>query len=265
MDLQLKDRSAVVTGASKGIGLATARLLTDEGVRVLGVARVPTPEMKEVVSLAVSADLTTPSGVTAVASAAESWAPEGLDLLVNNAGGLAPGDGDPSHLGGFATIDDAAWDRTLELNLLSAVRVTRSLVPSLLRRGGVIVNVSSIGARIAHPPIDYGVAKAALTNLTKALSEEYAPCGMRAVTVSPGPTRTRNWTDSDSLAGALSRSRGIGQDELLAGLPKDAGISIGRIIEPEEVASAIAFLASPQAGAITGSDVLVDGGVIKTV
>ncbi|MFK0292830.1 SDR family oxidoreductase [Streptomyces sp. NPDC090442] len=265
MDLKLKDRSAVITGASKGIGLATARLLADEGVRVLGVARVPTPEMAEVVDLTVSADLTTPAGVTSLASAAESWASEGLDLLVNNAGGLAPGDGDPSHLGGFATIDAAAWIRTLELNLLSAVSVTRSLVPSLLRRGGVVVNVSSIGARIAHPPIDYGVAKAGLTNLTKALSEEYASHGMRAVTVSPGPTRTRNWTDADSLAGALARSRGIGQDELLAGLPQDAGISIGRIIEPEEVAATIAFLASPRAGAITGSDILVDGGVIKTV
>lgn len=129
----------------------------------------------------------------------------------------------------------------------------------------MIVNVSSIGARIAASPIDYGVAKAGLTNLTKALSEEYAPRGMRAITVSPGPTRTQMWTDPDRPPGDLARSLGIGHDDLLAGLPGQMGISIGRLAEPEETAATIAFLASPWAAAITGTDVLVDGGVIKTV
>lgn len=262
MDLQLSGRFAVVTGASKGIGLATAVRLAEEGVRVLGVARTATAELKEVADQVVTADLATPHGAQAVADAAAVWAPDGLDLLVNNAGGIAPGS---AHLGGFATIDDDAWQRSLELNLLSAVRVTRALVDSLLRRRGVIVNVSSIGARIAAPPIDYGVAKAGLTNLTRALSEEYAPRGVRAVTVSPGPTRTALWTDPDSPAGDLARSLGIGLDDLLAGLPGQMGISTGRLAEPAEVAATIAFLASPLAGSITGTDVLVDGGTVKTV
>lgn len=177
-------------------------------------------------------------------------------------GGIPLGGDDPAHLGGFATIDDDAWRRTLDINLLSAVRVTRALVDLLLRRGGVIVSVSSIGARIAGPGLDYGVAKAGLTNLTKALSEEYAPRGLRAVTVSPGPTRTQMWTDP---AGDLARSLGIELDHLLAGLPQQMGLSIGRLAEPEETAATIAFLASPLAGAITGTDILVDGGAVKTV
>jgi NAD(P)-dependent dehydrogenase (short-subunit alcohol dehydrogenase family) len=143
--------------------------------------------------------------------------------------------------------------------------MTRALVDSLLRRGGVIVTVSSIGARVIGPPLDYGVAKAALTNLTKALSEEYAPRGVRAVTVSPGPTRTGMWTDPDSAAGGLARSLGIGLDQLVAGVPAQMGISTGRLAEPEETAATIAFLASPWAGSITGTDVLVDGGAVKTV
>jgi NAD(P)-dependent dehydrogenase (short-subunit alcohol dehydrogenase family) len=265
MDLQLTGRFAVVTGASRGIGLATARRLTAEGVHVLGVARTATAELKEVADVVVTADLAAPDGATAVADAVLTWATDGLDLLVNNTGGIPLGGDDPAHLGGFATIDDDAWQRTLDLNLLSAVRVTRALVNFLLRRRGVIINVSSIGARVAGPGIDYGVAKAGLTNLTKALSEEYAPRGLRAVTVSPGPTRTRMWTDPDRPAGDLARSLGIELDHLLAGLPQQMGLSIGRLAEPEETAATIAFLASPLAGAITGTDILVDGGAVKTV
>lgn len=224
---QLSGRLAVVTGAPTGIGLATARRLAAEGVRVLGVARNPGVDLEAVGEVVVAADLAVPAGAAAVAEAVAAWASNGLDLLVNTAGGIPPGGDDPGHLGGFASIDDEAWARTLELNLLSAVRVTRALVDPLLRRGGVIVNVSSIGARIASPPLDYGVAKAGLTNLTKAFSEEYAPRGTRAVTVSPGPTRTRLWTDADRPARDLARL-GIGLDDLVAGLPGQMGMSIGR-------------------------------------
>ena len=265
MDLHLAGGAAVITGASKGIGLATARRLADDGMRVLGVARTITPEMERAVEAVVAADLATPAGVVAVADAVDAWAPAGLDLLVNNAGGIAPDGDDSGHLGGFATISDDAWQATLELNLLSAVRVTRALIGMLLLRGGVIVNVSSIGARAAYPPLDYGVAKAGLTNLTKALSEEYAPHGMRAVTVSPGPTHTDNWDDPASLAGELARARGLTHAEFLAAVPAGMGLSTGRLAEPGETAATIAFLASMHAANITGIDLFVDGGALKTI
>ena len=108
MDLQLAGLFAVVTGASRGIGLATARRLAAEGVRVLGVARTVTPELEEVSDVVVTADLAACDGAGAVADAVRSWATDGLDLLVNNAGGIPLGGDDPAHLGGFATIDDDA-------------------------------------------------------------------------------------------------------------------------------------------------------------
>ncbi len=266
MDLGLTGRSAVVTGASRGIGLAIAERFADEGVRVLGVARTITPALEKVATEVVTSDLSERAGAAPVAEAVAAWLPDGLDILVNNAGGIPPdhsGRDDPAHLGGFATIDDDAWQRTLELNLLSAVRVTRALIPALTPRGGVIVNVSSISARTALPPLDYGVAKAGLTNLTRALSEEYAPRGLRALTVTPGTTRTENWTDPAGPAASFAHSQGLSHDEFLADLPTVKGISTGRIAEPSEIAAAIAFLASPLAANITGTDIVIDGGELK--
>ncbi|WP_268891359.1 SDR family NAD(P)-dependent oxidoreductase [Actinokineospora pegani] len=143
-----------------------------EGAHVFAVARSP-----------ITADLVTPEGVAALAALGE------VDVLVNNLGGVIP---ESMGAAGFLAIDDDAWQRTYELNLFATVRVTRALLPGLLARRGVVVTVSSIGARAAFPPVDHGTAKAALNNLTKALSEEFAPSGLRALTVTPGPTRTAN-------------------------------------------------------------------------
>lgn len=252
MDLGLTGRTAVVTGASKGIGHATARRFLEEDARVLAVARggVDLPGAESV-----ALDLTDPGAAATLAGLAGD-----ADVLVNNLGGT-----DPASLaaGGFLGIGDDAWARTYELNLFATVRVTRALLPGLLRRRGVVVNVSSIGARAAYPPVDYGTAKAALTNLTKALAEEFGPSGLRAVTVSPGPTRTRNWAP-EGYAGDLARSRGETFDAFMAGVPEAMGLTLGRLSEPEETAALIAFLASAPAGNLTGIDVLADAGAIKT-
>ncbi|AHH97186.1 oxidoreductase [Kutzneria albida] len=263
MDLRLTGRTALVTGASKGIGLAVVRRLVEEGVRVAAVARTVTPELLALGEqvTAVRADLSTPDGPAAAVTEALA-ALGGIDLLVNNLGGVRTG---IRHGESFALITDQAWQETFELNLFSTVRVTRSTVDSLVRRRGVIVNISSIGARFAHPPIEYGAAKAALTNLSKALAEELGPLGVRVVTVSPGPTRTRNWSDPASMAGDLAREQGLDLDTFLERLPASMGITTGRLAEPEETAALVAFLASPHAANITGTDYLVDGGVIKTV
>ncbi|MEH3034223.1 MAG: SDR family oxidoreductase [Aeromicrobium erythreum] len=166
---------------------------------------------------------------------------------------------------GFLDLDDDAWQQTYELNLFATVRVTRALLPGLLRRRGLVVNVSSVGARAAFKPVDYGTAKAALTNLTKALAEEFGPQGLRAVTVTPGPTRTQNWSDPSGYAGLLAQQSGVALETFLEGVPDAMSISTGRLTEPEETAALIAFLASGRSGNLTGADFVADGGVLKAV
>ncbi|QWF83130.1 oxidoreductase [Amycolatopsis sp. CA-230715] len=258
MDLRLEGKTALVTGASKGIGLAIARRLAGEGVRVAAAARTVTPGLD---AIPVLGDLATAEGATTVVETALE-ALGGIDILVNNVGGVRQG---IAHGESFASITDEAWQRTFDLNLFGTVRVTRAALDSLVARRGVIINISSIGARFAHPPVEYGAAKAALTNVSKALSEELGPRGVRVTTVSPGPTRTRNWSDPAGMAGDLAREQGVDLDTFLTGLPARMGITTGRLAEPEETAALVAFLASPHAANITGADYVVDGGVLKTV
>ncbi|ADB31078.1 short-chain dehydrogenase/reductase SDR [Kribbella flavida DSM 17836] len=259
MDLQLKDKSALVTGASRGIGLAVVEQLAAEGVRVVAVARSSTPELRATGASVVQADLAVPDGPEQAVAAALAEVGE-LDLLVNNVGG-----GDEQVGSGFLDYDDAVWQRMFELNYFATVRTTRAALPSLLRRSGAIVNISSNGARTpAGGPAPYTTAKAALTALGKALAEEFGPQGVRVNTVSPGPVRTALWTDPDMYGGQLARRLGVSQDDLLAGLPQQAGMLTGRLIEPAEVAALVTQLCSPLTASLVGTDVLIDGGIVKT-
>ncbi|MFB9909328.1 oxidoreductase [Allokutzneria oryzae] len=258
MDLRLDGKVALVTGASRGIGLGIAKVLAAEGMRVIGAARTITPELKETTAATVSVDLAAADGgERLVAAVLADFG--GIDLVVNNVGG-----GD-AHAGGFLTVDDAAWQRTIELNLFSAVRVTRAALPSLVERRGSIVNISSIGARKAYAPIDYGAVKAALTNLSKALSEEFGPHGVRVNTVSPGPTRSAAWESETGYGAQLAEAEGVALQDFLATVPNSMDITTGRMAEPEELGALVAFLASPHAANITGVDYRVDGGTIKAV
>ncbi len=145
------------------------------------------------------------------------------------------------------------------------MRVTRAALPTLIARHGVIVNVSSIGARVPSAgPVAYNTAKAALTALGKALAEEFGPAGVRVVTVSPGPTRTAVWDAPGGLGAQLAAAADTGHQEFLAQVPAAMGMTTGRFAEPDEVAQLIAYLASPQAASITGADFLIDGGLVKT-
>jgi putative oxidoreductase len=259
MDLDLAGKTAVVTGASKGIGLAITQALAAEDVQVIAAARTVSPRLSALGDAVtpVPADLTTPGGVELLAAHAGD-----VDILVNNLGGVMSRS---MRATGFLDIDDESWLGTFRLNLFSTVAVTRALLPTLLQRRGVVITISSIGARAAFQPVDYGTAKAALTNLSKALAEEFGPFGLRALTVSPGPTRTRNWADPDGYAGELARAAGVTLDEFLAQVPTRMGITTGRLSEPEETAALVTFLASPRAANLTGADYLADGGVLKTV
>lgn len=261
MDFQLTGKTALVTGASRGIGLAIVTELLHEGMRVVAASRTTSPELAASGAIAVQVDLADAEGPVRLVERALTELGE-IDLLVNNVGG---GDSDGGQTGGFATFDDDLWHRMFELNFFSAVRTTRAALPSLMARKGSIVNISSNGARIPHAgPMPYTTAKAALTALGKALTEEVSPLGVRVNTISPGPVRTSLWESPDGYGADLARSMGVPQAQLLAQLPTAMGVTTGRFVEPAEVAALVAYLASPLSGSITGADHIIDGGAIKT-
>lgn len=255
-----KGKNAVVTGASKGIGLAVARALAVDGYRVVAGARTISAELKEVTSLAFPVDLTTPEGPGYLIDTALTEL-GGIDLLVNNVGGSSG-----PRTGGFLSVTDDDWRHTLDLTLLSAVRATRAALPSILERRGHVVNIGSVNSRLALPRlVDYAAAKAALANLGKALAEEFGPRGVRINTISPGPVRTSVWTEPGGSGDALAKQAGMSLEEFVEGIPAAVGLSTGRLAEPEEVAALVLFLASGKAPNISGSDLVIDGGMLKEI
>lgn len=261
MDLQLNDKVAVVTGASRGIGLAITAALSAEGARVVAGARSPGDELGDLQGVSVLAvDLATARGpADLVAHAVEEHG--GIDILVNNVGGIAA-----PRLGGFLSVDDADWQTGFELNFFSAVRASRAALPHLVERRGSIVNVSSVNATLPDPSVvDYAAAKAAMASLSKTLSMEFAAQGVRINAVSPGPVLTTLWTGDGQLADQLATAMGTDRDGAMQGMMSGlGGVPLGRFSEPAEVASLVAFLASDRAGNVTGANYVIDGGLIKT-
>lgn len=256
-DLELMDRRALVTGGTKGVGAAVAEVLRDAGAKVIATARAVPADAIEGVHY-IAADLATAEGCTA---AAESFLQQlrGIDILVNVLGGSsAPG-------GGFAALDDTEWSKELNQNLMPAVRLDRALLPTMIAQGsGVIIHVTSIQHELPLPDSTtaYAAAKAALSTYSKSLSKEVAPKGIRVVRVSPG------WVETEAsvrLAERLAAQAGTdyegGKQIIMKGL---GGIPLGRPAKPREVADLIAFLASPRAASITGTEYVIDGGTIPT-
>jgi NAD(P)-dependent dehydrogenase (short-subunit alcohol dehydrogenase family) len=258
----------VVTGASKGIGLAVTRTFLAEGMRVVAAARNSGAELDELAGpdlVHVAADLMDPDAPAAVLARAVAEF-GGLDVLVNNAGGPPPGVTLPR--GSFLDASDDDWQAMFALNLFSAVRAIRAALPLLLERGGgSIINVSSMVARQPSPVnVDYGAAKAALTNLSKVLSIEFSPHRIRVNTVSPGPVRTAWWTEKGGVADVIAGQSGAGRDEVLDELvPKMLNLTTGRLADPQEVADVVALLASPRSANTTGADFVVDSGALKEI
>ncbi|NRQ31413.1 SDR family oxidoreductase [Nonomuraea sp. NN258] len=261
MDLQLSGRVAVVTGASRGIGLAVAHTLAEEGAHVVTASRSRGDLPDKAVHVA--ADLLDPQAPARVIERAVAEF-GGVDILVNNAGGPPPGVTLPRV--GFLTPDDADWMTMFEFNLFSAIRMIRAAVPVMLERGGgSIVNVSSGSARQPAPMnVDYGAAKAAMNHVSKALSEEYGPQGIRVNTVSPGPVLTDWWTKQGGAAGVIAGMAGADKDGVINEVaPQMMRLVTGRLVHPKEIADAIALLVSPRSGSTTGADFAIDGGFLK--
>jgi NAD(P)-dependent dehydrogenase (short-subunit alcohol dehydrogenase family) len=204
----------------------------------------------------VAADLTTPEGCFTVAQAVEDRL-GGVDAIVHVLGGSS------APAGGFAALDETAWQKELSLNLFPAVRLDRALLPKMIAQGiGVIIHVTSIQHRLPLPESTtaYAAAKAALSTYSKSLSKEVTPKGVRVVRVSPG------WVETEAavaLAERLASQAGTdyegGKQIIMNAL---GGIPLGRPSKPAEVANLIAFLISPRAAAISGTEYVIDGGTI---
>lgn len=257
MNLELNGKRVLATAGTKGIGKAVVTLFRDCGASVLTTARARPTSCPE--DMFIAADLTTAEGCNAVVDAVHERL-GGVDILIHVLGGSS------APAGGFATLSEEVWQQELNLNLFPAVRLDRALLPGMVaQRQGVIIHVTSIQSELPLPESTtaYAAAKAALSTYSKSLSKEVSPKGVRVLRVSPGWVETEA---SVALAERLAQQTGTdyesGKQIIMESL---GGIPIGRPSKPVEVANLIAFLASPLAATITGTEYVIDGGTIPTV
>lgn len=258
MDFELDAKVAVVTGANRGIGAAATRALAAEGARVVAGSRTITNLEGIDGVTAVAVDLARPDGPAKLVERAIEEHGR-IDVLVNNVGALRV------RTDGFLGTTDEEFEWAMQMNFFTALKATRAAIGQMVAQGsGSIVNVASLMAFFQPDPgtIDYGAAKAALVNLTKTLSQEFGPTGVRINAVSPGPVGTDMWFGPGGVAETIADATGVdsetAREEVVAGIPT------GRFSTPEEVASLIVLLASVRSLNVTGSNFVIDGGIIKT-
>jgi NAD(P)-dependent dehydrogenase (short-subunit alcohol dehydrogenase family) len=261
MDLNLGGKVAAITGAGKGIGLAVTKALAGEGAHVVAGSRTTgsLANLKGVTPVAV--DLSTADGpAQLIGRAIEEHGR--LDVLVNNVGAVR------MRLEGFFGTSDEDFAWAMQMNFFIALRASRAALTAMVGKGtGAIVNVASVNAFFQPDAatIDYGAAKAALVNLTKALAQEFGPRGIRVNAVSPGPVSTDLWLGEHGVAETVAKATGVDADTarktIISGI---GGFATGRFTTPQEVATLITILASDRTANITGVNYVIDGGLIKT-
>jgi 3-oxoacyl-[acyl-carrier protein] reductase len=242
MDLGISGRVAVVTGASRGIGAATADILEAEGVRVLRVSRGE------------GIDVTAPDAADAIAARA----PGPVDILVNNAG--------TSFARGLDDLTDDDWNGLWELHVMASMRLMRAFAPGMAERGwGRIVNVtSSAGKRPSLTNAAYSVTKAAQGSLSRVFADTYATKGVLVNAVAPGPVSSPLWVDDGGLGDQTAEARGL-ESKAAAIEAQASRVPMRRFAEPEEIASVVAFLCSERASNVTGAAWSVDGGTFASI
>ncbi|MDX6690161.1 MAG: 3-oxoacyl-[acyl-carrier protein] reductase [Solirubrobacteraceae bacterium] len=257
MDLGIAGRACVVTGATSGIGRASAALLVAEGARVLSVAR----NEEELARISpdgdyVAADVTEPAAAERIVDACvERFG--AIDVLVNNAG--------TSFVRSIDELTDEDWQAQWELHVMGPMRLMRVAAPRMAQAGwGRIVNVcSSAGKRPSLTNPAYSVTKAAQLSLSRVFADLHAGDGVLVNAVAPGAVASPLWTAPGGLAEQAAQARGVSADEALAA--QRAKIPLGRFAEPEEIAAVVVFLCSEQASTVTGAAWSADGGTVPFI
>ena len=246
MDLGLKDKACVVTGASRGIGAAVARLLEEEGAHVLGVSR----------SQEFQADVTDPGAAERIVAECEARF-GGIDVLVNNAG--------TSEIKPLDELEDSDWQAQWEVNVMASMRLMKAACPKMAERGGGrVVNVSSSsGKRPSSTNAAYSVAKAGQLSVSRVYADAWADRGVLVNAVTPGMVSSQLWMGEGGMADQLAARTGKTRDEVVA--EKAASQPVGRYGTEEEVAAVVVMLCSRQAANVTGAAWSVDGGAVPVI
>lgn len=245
MNLDIEGRTCVITGGSRGIGAATARMLAQEGARVLTVARTGAD---------LELDITEPDAAERVLDACPDtpWA------LVNGAG--------TTGTRGIDALTDEDWQEQWELHVMAPMRLMRALAPAMADAGGGrIVNISSSSGKRPSQTLDasYSVTKAALLSLSRVFADLWAPRGVLVNAVAPGPVEGEMWTAPGGLADQVAAGSGRTRDEVLAATGSKS--PLGRMAREDEIAAVIVFLCSGLASSVSGAAWSVDGGSVPTI